>query len=691
MSPASKPRPPAAAARAGAFLPLALALALAAPGAGCVPPPTLSQGLKGPDDTTVWSMAPAGDIGLDPPTPSLRQLTLPSGLRVGFEQAPTRGMVGVVLVVGAASTADLPGKEGLAHLVEHLSYHARFDGGRSVSDTLARLGATFNADTTLDRTRYYEFAPRAALPALLRLAAQRLAHPLDGVDGAAVAVEREIIENELRQRNETLVYGQVAAWMQRALFPIDHPYARPVGGTNESVRRLTLEDARAFAAAAYSPRNATLLIVGDFDPAATAAAATANLPAGLVGDAEKPRAPITGAKYAPPSYLRAPAPSGYDVMSAGVAWPEIWLTYFMADMYGPYAPAMKVLTAPVVVKALRETLLKDEDVLDVDLETSELRQATVLLCRITLTSSRRRVDIAETARRLIAAPWQTAVVPYYLGADGYVAVNGFSAGGGFSELAKTRRLALADAVLESESFVGRAVTRAEYFHMTGAVNAYDALIGAVAGLPSDSLLRHGAYLLAPERARILFIDPLPEEQRPPPGPVGVPTIGSRGPADGRQRAVDFGDPPAAAPLPELTGARQLRLPNGLRVALVRRPQFPAVTAVLSFHGGAAASPPGVVELLRVLEREGTFALDQNALQIRKADGDDYAADLVVAGRRNLSNALSLLAARLRVIGRMRWRQVMEEVRTANARVSRHESPAKIAGRAFWAALYPNHP
>src|SRR6185295_17359000 len=255
------------------------------------------------------------------------------------------------------------------------------------------------ADTTLDRTRYFEFAPSAALPALLRLAALRLTHPLDGVDPGDVAIEREIIQNELRQRNETLVYGQVAAWMQRALFPTDHPYARPVGGTADSVRRLTLDDARAFAAASYSPRNATLLIVGDFDPATAAAGVATNFPASLLGDGAKPRAPIVGAHHAAPSYLRAPAPQGYDVMNAAVAWPEIWLTYFMADMYGPYAPAMKVLTAPVVVKTLRDVLVKDEDVLDVEIETSELRQATVLLCRITLSSSARRLEIAERARQ----------------------------------------------------------------------------------------------------------------------------------------------------------------------------------------------------------------------------------------------------------------------------------------------------
>src|SRR5262249_1206423 len=158
-------------------------------------------------------------------------------------------------------TADPYGKEGLAHLVEHLVFHARF-GGRSVSETLARLGATYNAETGLDSTLYYVFAPRAALPTLLRMAEQRLWRPLEGVDREAFAVERAIVENELRQRNEPAVYGQVGAWLQSALFPRDHPYARPVGGSVASIRRLTLADAQAFVHdGGYDPRNTSLLIV----------------------------------------------------------------------------------------------------------------------------------------------------------------------------------------------------------------------------------------------------------------------------------------------------------------------------------------------------------------------------------------------------------------------------------------------
>lgn len=656
----------------GLSLPLAVLMV-----AGCAQN-RVSRGLFSQSSSLQSTLAPAGDIGIDPPLFPLRQVTLPSGLRVGFERAPTRGVVGVVLVVGTGSTSDPAGKEGLAHLVEHLSFHARFEG-HTVSETLARLGATYNADTDLDRTRFYEFAPRSALPALLRLAVQRLSEPLAGVDQEAVGLERDVVENELRQRNENGVYGQVAAWIQTALFPSDHAYARSTGGSHESVRRLTLEDAQRYVASSYAPRHASLLVIGDFDQEAAAATVHQFFPSALLGEAARPEQPVLRPHQAPPAYLPPAPPTGSAVMKAAVVWPEIWLTYYLADMYGPYAPAMKVLTAPVVAKNLRKILIKDDDVTDVQFAISEFRQATVVACRISLLSDHRRVEIANRARQVIASLWARG------GATPFVNVEQDQV----TLFDETRRLALANAILETEPFVERAITRAEYFHMTGSLEAYDRLIQAVAGVQPDALVGHGSYLLAPDRARVLFVEPVPEAERPPPGVIGVPSVDTRKMTDTPVEGIDFGDPPPAEPVAELGGARLKTLPNGLRMVLVRRPQFPAIAAVLGFRGGTGASPPGVIELLRRLELEGIFSLKQNALELRKVDDEDYSADIVLGGRRTLSNALLLLAGRLRALDRIPWARVLHQLRNAN-QVAK-ESPATKATREFWQVLYGDHP
>jgi zinc protease len=104
-----------------------------------------------------------GDTGIRPFAFDLWDVHCPSGLRVIFERAPGTYTAGVTAVVGAGSVQDPPGKEGLAHLVEHLTFRAFNQGDRTdgapLRARLWSLGASFNAETELDDTTYHEFAP----------------------------------------------------------------------------------------------------------------------------------------------------------------------------------------------------------------------------------------------------------------------------------------------------------------------------------------------------------------------------------------------------------------------------------------------------------------------------------------------------------------------------------------------------
>src|SRR5262245_46229902 len=120
------------------------------------------------------TLLPDSEQRLPLPLFNVRQQVLPSGLRLGVESGETRGMVAVVTVVGSGSSADPAGREGLAHLIEHLVYHAHAKAERPANDRLLRLGALYNADTTVDMTRFYEVAPAASLSSLLDMAAERI-------------------------------------------------------------------------------------------------------------------------------------------------------------------------------------------------------------------------------------------------------------------------------------------------------------------------------------------------------------------------------------------------------------------------------------------------------------------------------------------------------------------------------------
>ncbi|MGZ3459762.1 MAG: insulinase family protein, partial [Archangium sp.] len=129
----------------------------------------------------------------------LRDLKLPSGMRVIVEEDPRSPMVAVVSLVGSGSSSNPSGKEGLAHLVEHLAFRGRPDAKTSVWTQLARAGAgEVNALTSLDYTLYHAVAPKQALAELVRIEGQRRRAPLAGLDPKAFEVEREVVRNELR-------------------------------------------------------------------------------------------------------------------------------------------------------------------------------------------------------------------------------------------------------------------------------------------------------------------------------------------------------------------------------------------------------------------------------------------------------------------------------------------------------------
>ena len=77
--------------------------------------------------------------------------------------------------------------------------------------------------------------------------------------------EREVVRNELRERNELGLVTAVSTQPMASLYPPGHPYAPPVIGTDGLLSKLTLENARAFVAAHYRPQKMTVVIAGDID------------------------------------------------------------------------------------------------------------------------------------------------------------------------------------------------------------------------------------------------------------------------------------------------------------------------------------------------------------------------------------------------------------------------------------------
>ena len=204
-------------------------------------------------------------LAANEPSIPFQEFTLPNGLRVFLSEdhrAP-QVTVNVWYHVGAANQET--GKSGFAHLFEHMM----FSGSQHVPEpdkVLAAIGGTFNGSTDFDRTNYFETVPASQLPTALWGESDRMGFLLPTLDEKKLATQRDVVSNERRQRIENQPYGLAYQELCDTLYPKPHPYYHCVIGSIEEIQAASLEDVKAFFRQFYTPRNATLAIVGDFDP-----------------------------------------------------------------------------------------------------------------------------------------------------------------------------------------------------------------------------------------------------------------------------------------------------------------------------------------------------------------------------------------------------------------------------------------
>lgn len=193
--------------------------------------------------------------------------TLDNGLEVILHEDHRTPVVTVNIWYHVGSKDEAAGKNGFAHLFEHVM----FQGSRNVGEDmyfkyLERAGASErNGTTNLDRTNYFETVPSNQLALALWLESDRMGFLLDHADLDTFKSQREVVKNERRQNYENAPYGLVGQYIAAAIYPPDHPYHLLTIGTPEDLDRASLDDVRAFFKTYYVPNNATLVVAGDID------------------------------------------------------------------------------------------------------------------------------------------------------------------------------------------------------------------------------------------------------------------------------------------------------------------------------------------------------------------------------------------------------------------------------------------
>lgn len=262
--------------------------------------------------------------------------SFPSGMRLVVYEMPhvDRFMLAVSYRAGAVD--DPPGKEGLAHLAEHLAFRVR-PGGKGtprIWDQLTASGWFWNAVTTADATDYWEVGKPADLRAALELEAARMRDPLAGVTEDDLAVEREVVISEWRERFDTDPTGSELQWVFEAVLP-GHPYARPTVGTPDSLRRITLQDVRALMGARYTAQGAILALIAP-RKAREAVAEVVEAFGPLIGEGVTSVEPL---EYQPPALPEKPVvPEALQRRKAPVDYPRLWVAWPVPGYYARGVP-----------------------------------------------------------------------------------------------------------------------------------------------------------------------------------------------------------------------------------------------------------------------------------------------------------------------------------------------------------------
>lgn len=199
---------------------------------------------------------------------------LDNGLHVILHQDNSAPVVtvGVMYDVGGKDLGGSPEtglRTGFAHFFEHLL----FEGTKNINrgewfEIVSSNGGSNNANTSQDRTYYYEVFPSNNLELGLWMESERMLHPV--IDQVGVDTQNEVVKEEKRLRYDNSPYGQILFAVNEALFD-KHPYKFKNIGEMDDLDASTLEEFKAYFKKWYVPNNATLVVTGDMDVAETKA------------------------------------------------------------------------------------------------------------------------------------------------------------------------------------------------------------------------------------------------------------------------------------------------------------------------------------------------------------------------------------------------------------------------------------
>ncbi len=629
--------------------------------------------------------AAAKPAPLEVPQLKFEKYKLENGLEVILSEDHRLPMVAVNLWYHVGPANELPGRTGFAHLFEHMM----FEGSRHVPGSahfhfLEAAGASdINGTTDFDRTNYFETLPSNQLELALWLESDRMGYLPDKLDRANLSNQQDVVRNERRQSIENAPYGVVEEGLFHQLFPKEHPYYGDVIGSHGDIQSAKLEDVRNFFKLYYAPNNASIAIVGDFNPEKARE---------LVG---KYFGPLKRGEDVPRIKAHTPAISSERraVIQDNVQLPRVYMAWLTSPIFKP-GDAEADLAATILgggksSRLYKKLVYEKQIAQDVSVNQQSLILGSVFEVQATAKSGVKPEDLEKAIDAEMDAFRKDGPTSQELTRARNVIESRIIAGletlGGFGGVAD--RLNSYNHYLGTPDFLAADIARYEnsttesiQAFAQGQLNGNQSAV--VFGLP-------GKQDLGPEV-------PTPKAEQKDPSKNNGEAVN----ADAEWRKDEPKPGPASAlhlPVPE-----KFKLSNGLTVLYSERPGLPLVAANLVLHAGSGANPvdrPGLASMTARMLQQGTTT--RSALQIadRAADlgatlnsgaGADTTGVSTRALSRNFPDALELLAEV--ALHPSFPKEEIERVRSERLTgiVQEKDEPFALAFRVVNAALYGPH-
>ena len=531
----------------------------------------------------------------DIPRLVFEKYTLPNGLDVILSEDKRLPMVAVSLWYHVGPANEVRGLTGFAHLFEHMM----FQGSKHVPpDThfkfLESAGASdINGTTDFDRTNYFETVPANQLELALWIESDRMGYLLDVLDEKALANQRDVVRNERRQSLENQPYGVPDEALYQALYPAGHPYHGVVIGSHADLAAAQLGDVQQFFRQYYTPNNASLAIVGDFEPGAAR-----KLVEKYFGSLKK-GPDVPGITATTPPITAEKRLTVTDTVKLA----RVYVAWLTPAIYKP-GDADADLAAEILgggkSSRLYKALVYDKQIAQTVTTTQE---SLILGSKFTIEATAKPGHTAEEIEAAINEELRRFA----------------DAGPNASELERARNTIETRIITGLETlggFGGKADRLNSYEHYLGTPDYLRQDIERYRTASLQTIKAFAVQYLQPTRRVVLFATPgekklagdPPAAQTPPAG--GAQSVNADAPwrkempRPGSVRSAQY-------PTPE-----EFSLPNGLKVILSERSELPVVSASLVFARGSGANPPdmpGLANFTAAMLDEGTKTRD--ALQI----------------------------------------------------------------------------